>query len=144
MGLLGTVKRYKNRLIKQFGNKVQRKQFNFYCDGDIIVTLKALGSELGSPIYPLAEHCLQLGILEVLELTQDRALRDELCRHLVQDHLLTPVTKPQTEPISRRLTRLQNVQSLLSRLEILKSPHEQREIILELFSKVGSVEGNEG
>ncbi len=47
------------------------------------------------------EHSLQLGITEVYTMTQDEALKDKLCRHLVQDHLLTPVTKPESEQLSQ-------------------------------------------
>jgi len=143
MGLLKTVKRYKNRLVKRFSKELQRKQFNFYCDWSIIVTLKAFAGKLEVPIYTLAEHCLQLGILEVIDLMEDEALKDQLCRHLVRDHLLTPVTKPQSEPISRRLIRLRNVMNILSLFEFIKNPEEQAEAILGLFKKVEPTEGNE-
>jgi len=140
MSLIKTVKRYKNRLARRFSKEIKRQQFNFYCDWTIITTLKVLASEIEIPVYVLSEHCLQLGIQEVLALMQDQALRDQLCRHLVRDHLLTPVTKPQSEPISRRLIRLRNVKNLLTLLEIMKGPEEQAEIILGLFKKVGKNE----
>jgi hypothetical protein len=143
MGLFKTVKRYKNRLAKRFSKEIKRQQFNFYCDWAIIATLKAFARKFEVPVYVLAEHCLQLGILEIIDLYNDEALKDQLCRHLVRDHLLTPVTKPQSEPISRRLIRLRNVMNLLSLLEIKNTPEEQAEIILGLFKKVKPTEENE-
>lgn len=137
MGLLKTVKRYKNRLAKRFSKEIQRKQFNFYCDWKVIVTLKAFAGKLEVPVYVLTEHCLQLGILEVINLMEDEALEDQLCRHLVRDHLLTPVVMPQSEPISHRLIRFRNVMSLLSLLEAVNTPEEQAEMIMGLFKKVG-------
>jgi hypothetical protein len=143
MRLLGTVKRYKRRLSRRFRKEIKRQQFNFYCDWKVVVTLKAFAHKLEVPVYVLTEHCLQLGVLEVIDLMEDEALNDQLCRHLVRDHLLTPVTKPQSEPISYRLTRLRNVSNLLSLLEIRKSPEEQAEMILGLFKKVVHTEENE-
>jgi len=144
MGLLKTVKRYKKRVSRRFSKEIKRQQFNFCCDWSITVTLKAFAHKLEVPVYFVTEHCLQLGLLEVIDLMQDEALKDQLCRHLVRDHLLTPVTKPQSEPISRRLIRLRNVMNLLSHLEIVKSPEEQAGIILGLFKKVRTDEPDRG
>jgi uncharacterized membrane-anchored protein YjiN (DUF445 family) len=95
--------------------------------------VKILAQSLEVPIYVLTEHLIQLGAKEVAELVQDEALKDQLCRHLVRDHLLTPITKPQSEPISRRLYRLKNAMNLVELLETKNTPEEQRLIITELL-----------
>ena len=143
MGLLGTVKRYKNRLARRFSKEIKRKQFNFFCDRRIIIILKAFAGRLEVPVYVLAEHCLELALSEVDELTKDDALKDGLSRHLVREHLLVPTVKPQAAHISRRLLRLMNAMQLLELLELIKSPEEQAEIILGFFKKVQPTEDNE-
>ncbi|MFC1982969.1 hypothetical protein ACFLV5_04235 [Chloroflexota bacterium] len=144
MSLIKTFKRYKKRIEKRFSRHIERQQFNFYCDPDVITMLKDFSYILEIPIYVFTEHCLQTGLSEMIELIKDEALRDDLCRHLVQDHLLTPVTKPQSEPVSRRLRRLRNVRNLLNILEINKTPDEQMQIILELIKRVRPGKENEG
>ncbi len=53
----------------------------------------------------LLRYLTFLSVKEVLERGGDvnEALKDQLCRYLVQDYLLTPVTKPESEPLSRRV-----------------------------------------
>ena len=95
--------------------------------------MKLLAHSLEVPVYVLAEHLMQPGAKEVAELVQDEALKDQLRRHLVRDHLLTPVVRPHSEPISRRLYRLKNAMNLLELLETKNTPEEQRVIITELL-----------
>jgi len=140
MGLVRAVKRYTRRLAKRFIKEIKRKQLNIATDQSLVATLKIVARELEIPIYVLCEHCLQLGIAEVYEKTQDEALKDQLCRHLVRDHLLTPVIKPQSEPISRRLVRLKNAMSFLRLVEIRATPEEQKEILKELMRKASEVD----
>jgi len=140
MGLFGAVKRYKTRLVRRFSKEIGRKQLNIATDQSLITTLKEMARELEIPIYVLCEHCLQLGIAEVYEKTQDETLKDQLCRHLVQGHLLTPVIKPQSDPISRRVVRLQNAMNFLRLVEIRATPEEQKEIIKELMKKASEVD----
>lgn len=92
------------------------------------------------PIYVLCEHSLQLGIAEVYTMTQDEALKDKLCRHLVQDHLLTPVTKPESEPLSRRVIQLENAMHFLTLVETRATHEEQRGIVIDLMRKASEVD----
>ena len=46
---------------------------------------------------------------------------------------MTPVTKPESEPVSRRALKLQNSMDLLELLETRSSPEAQREVILRLM-----------
>jgi len=136
MRLLTTARRYKRRLSKRFTKEIHRRQFNFYCDRDLMAIVRYMADKLEIPVYPLMEHIVQLGVHEIIVLEGDEASKDQLCRHLVRDHLLTPVTKPMSEPISRRLLQLRNAMDFLRLLETQVTPEEQKEIILELMKKV--------
>ena len=135
MELFGALRRYKRRLEKKFAKKIARKQLNFACDERIILGLKMMASSLEVPIYPIAEHLLQLGAAEVLISMKDEALRERLCRHLVEDHLLTPITKPESEPTLQRALRLEDVVRLLELLETKSSPEAVRETIVKLMEE---------
>ncbi|MFC2019305.1 hypothetical protein ACFLU4_05035 [Chloroflexota bacterium] len=135
MGLAKAIKRYKKKLEKRFSKQVARVQCNFVCDSRIAQRLRGLARRLEVPIYVLAEHILQLGLQEVLAIMDDEALHERLCRHLVQDHLLCPATKPETEPVSRRAQRIGSTLMLLKLLEVRTSPEEQQQIIQGLIGE---------
>lgn len=141
MELIRAVKRYKKGLAKRFTKEIGRKQFNYYTDRALITLLRLQARHLEVPIYVLCEHCLQLGLAEVYAMTQDEALKDQLCRHLVQDHLLTPITKPESEPLTRRVLQLENAMHFLELLETRNNREEQKEIISALMKKT-QVEGD--
>jgi len=68
----------------------------------------------------------------------DEALRERLCRHLVEDHLLTPITKPESEPTSQRAMKLENTMKLLELIELRDgSPEGVKEIIDRLMAQTG-------
>ncbi len=141
MGLFRALKHYRKKLEKRFTRQITRKQLNFVCDERIILGLKIMAGSLEVPIYPIAEHLLQLGAAEVLISMKDEALRERLCRHLVEDHLLTPVTRPESEPVSRRALRIDNALKLLELLETRSSPEAQRDVILRLMEETGARDG---
>jgi len=129
MDLFGIKKRFKRRIEKKF-EPIQRTQFNILCDRKLATRVRMLAHALECPVYCVAEHLLQLGLAEVSVSLEDQALRERLCRHLVQDHLLTPVTKPESEPISRRALRVRNAMKFLDLIEIRAgSPEVVRQII---------------
>ena len=134
MDIFGLKKRYKKRIQKKF-ESISRVQVNFMCDNQLATRLKVLAHALEVPIYPLIEHLLQLGLSEAAIIATDEALRERFCHHLVEDHLLTPATKPESEPISKRALRLQNAIRLLELLENRSSPQAQREVILRLMEE---------
>ena len=136
MGLLDGIKRYKNRLSKHYGKEIGRKQLNFYCDWKIIAFLRAMAQQLEIPVYVLTEHCLELALAEVSELTKDEALKDWLSRHLVREHLLVPIVKPQAKHISRRLLRLKNAMDFLGYLEHLATPEQQRQVLARYYKEL--------
>lgn len=88
------------------------------------------------PMYVFCEHCLQLGIAEVYTITKDEALKDQLCRHLVNGHLLTPVTKPESEPLSRRVLRLDNAMKYLEIVDAGRTLEQQRAILLKIMTEM--------
>jgi hypothetical protein len=138
MGLKKAIKRYKRSLAKRFQQQDGRRQLNVNCDQQVIVFLKALASTLEVPIYVLAEHCLEMGLAEVRAEMQDVALKDRLCRHLVEGHLLVKVTQPQPEDISLRLDRLENAEELMMLLEEAATPDQQTLVLGRLFKEVAA------
>jgi hypothetical protein len=92
MGLFRAVKRYKRKLEKRFA-KQKRTQLNFACDKRIVMGLRLLTRDLEVPMYPLCERLLQLGVAEVAKSIKDESLKEELCRHLIQKHLLVPAAE---------------------------------------------------
>ena len=103
------------------------------CDNKLVLGLKALAQHLEIPIYPLAEHILQMGMAEVITGIEDEAFIEDLQRHLLQDHLLVKELKPSSELISRRALRLQNSVRFLELIETRSSPEAQREVIEKLM-----------
>lgn len=113
-----------------------------YCDRSLSALLKYTAGKIEIPMYSLAEHCIQIGLAEVWTTRKDEALMDSMYRHLVQDHLLTPVTKPESEPLPQRVLQLQNALDFLGLLEIWATPAEQREIIRKLWEDSRTIGGN--
>ncbi len=140
MSLVRVLRRYKNRLVKRFTKEIERQQLNFRCDRHITILLRSLAHQLQIPVYCLAEHSVQLGLAEVAVLMQDKELKEQLCRHLVNDHLLTLVTKPESEPESRRALRLKNALDFLRIYDNEKSLGEQRLVILKVSEEMANGE----
>lgn len=64
------IKRYKKKLEKLFtGEELHRKQLNFTCDIQLITRLKLLSVYLNTPLYPLLEHVIELGINDIASMT---------------------------------------------------------------------------
>jgi len=55
--------------------------------------------------------------MEILSMLSDHALREELERHLLSDHLLVPVTNRASESICKRAVRLNNALKVLELIE---------------------------
>jgi len=73
--------------------KTNRQVFGFLCDRHLALRVKMLAGALEVPIYPLAEHLLQLGLAHILDEVSsnpDNAemVKEELSEHLVREHLL--------------------------------------------------------
>ncbi len=63
-----------------------RKVFGFKCSPDIPATLKKEADGLHVPLFALAEHCLQLGAIQLRFALGDSEEAEELRNHLVKDH----------------------------------------------------------
>lgn len=122
MNVIRKLKRYKKRVEKRFTHQISREQLNFACDERIILGIKMLAQDLEVPMYPLCEHLLQAGMAEASLVIRDEALKENLCRHLVKDHLLTPITNPESEITSSRAWRLDNAMRLLEYIEFDPTP----------------------
>lgn len=70
-----------------------RQVFGFLCDRALALHVKILAGHLEVPIYPLAEHLLQLGLAHILDEISSNPdnvemVKEELSQHLVREHLL--------------------------------------------------------
>ena len=135
MELLKAVKRYRKKLEKKLSRQIRRQQFNFQCDKRLVDTLRGLAMHLEIPVYPLTEHVLQIGILEIITVIQDDTLKERLCRHLLKGHLLVHSIQPESELVTDRVLRLRNTRDFLRLMELKKNPEEQREIISQLWEE---------
>ena len=136
MQLFRAVRRYKKRLEKQFTRQIGRKQFNFACDQVIFLQLEALARKLEVPIYPLAEHLLQIGLESCLVEARDDTRRELLQRHLVHDHLLVEGLNPVSERTSQQAYRIQAALKLVRLAELKgKSPEGIEGIIDRLLGE---------
>jgi hypothetical protein len=133
MDISSTLRRYKRHVIKRFRKEIRRQQFNFMLDTKLYWLIKGWARRLEVPQYCLAEHIIQLGLVEIAEILEDKALTEELVRHLVEGHLLIPVTEPLAEPISRRLIQLKNAMNFMKILDYTSSREQQQEVILKLL-----------
>lgn len=130
MNILKTVKQYKRKLEKRY-SKQKRTQLNFSCDGKIVLALKVLARDLETPMYPLCEHLLQLGASEVVISMQNEGMREQLCRHLLQEHLLVPETE--LEPPSKNAARAQKAVDFLDLVERMAGDSEA---LTDIMSKM--------
>ncbi|MFC1907197.1 hypothetical protein ACFLW8_03830 [Chloroflexota bacterium] len=126
--------KYKKKLEKRFKNdKVGRKQLNFACDAGLIARLKLLAKVLDTPLYPLAEHIMELGMSEVAVMTQDTALTEILQRHLLEEHLLVGQLNPIERHVSDRAKRISNTLKLLELIESKAGSPEAVGQIIEIL-----------
>jgi hypothetical protein len=133
MNIKNTLRRHKRRIIKRFRKEIGRKQFNILLDTQLVWILKGWARRLECPVYIISEHAIQIGLAEIAVALEDDALREQLCRHLVEEHLLVPVTQPLAEPISRRLLQLKNAMNFMKILDYACSREQQQQVILKLL-----------
>ena len=117
MEVLGFLRPYRKKIERKFHRERKRRQLNFMCDHVLCNLLQEMAKSLECPIYVIAEHVLEMGTGDVLILLQDMALKEELQRHLVEDHLLVEGLKPPGRHVSRRLQQIQNVLRIVSLIE---------------------------
>lgn len=67
---------------------------------------------------------------------KDDALREQLCRHLLRDHLLVKVTVPASEPVAHRTMRLQNALRYIELMERTRTPQEIKDVLIGLWGKL--------
>jgi len=75
----------------------ERKVFGFLCDPKLAFGVKMIATQLETPIYPLVEHLLQLGVEQVYPALEDEDFKEELQEHLLNEHLLVPALDQQND-----------------------------------------------
>lgn len=80
---------------------------------DDLARLKLFVHYLDTPLYPLAEHILELGMSEIKVIIQDRALIEVLQRHLLKGHLLVGQFDPEDRHVSERAERISDTLKIL-------------------------------
>ncbi len=73
--------------------KNKRPVWGFLCDKNLSEYAKAVANALGTTISALAEHAMQLGLVQIGPLLNDPEAKDALREHLIHDHALTPNLK---------------------------------------------------
>ncbi|MCP4612801.1 MAG: hypothetical protein GY845_29250 [Planctomycetes bacterium] len=73
--------------------KNNRPVFGFLCDANLSQYAKMVANGLGTTISSLAEHAMQLGLVQITPLLNDPAAKESLREHLIQDHALPPNLK---------------------------------------------------
>lgn len=119
------LRRYKKRLERKFSPQIGRRGFNFQCDVGLRVLLEVMARRLECPIYVLAEHLLEVGLLEVVALLEDEALMERLQRHLVRHHLLVTDLGDAPPHVSKRARRIESALRLLGIYERRGVPIER-------------------
>jgi hypothetical protein len=81
-------KRAKEKLVRKvLGKDSKRRVFGFQCSPDIQVSLKLLSDQIHVPLFALAEHALQLGTIQLVDADKNPEEREELRRHLTENHV---------------------------------------------------------
>ena len=73
--------------------KNKRRVFGFLCDENLSQYATMVANGLGTTISSLAEHAMQMGLVQITPLLNDPEAKDALREHLIQDHALTPNLK---------------------------------------------------
>ncbi len=73
--------------------KNKRPVFGFLCDQNLSQYAKMVANSLGTTISSLAEHAMQMGLVQITPLLNDPEAKEALREHLIQDHALTPNLK---------------------------------------------------
>ena len=130
------LRKYKKKLEKRFKKgKISRVQLNFACDVGLIARLKLLSTFLEAPLYPLAEHVLELGMSEVAMSLSDASLTEILQRHLLKKHLLVGQLDPVKGHVSDRARRIDSALKFLRLVEAKAGNVEAVEQIIERILK---------
>ena len=130
------LRKYKKKLEKKYKkDRIHRSQLNFTCDIRLIARLKLLAKYLDTPFYPLAEHVLELGMIEVAAKLQDSTLTELLQRHILEEHLRVGHLDPLDGHVSERAKRIDNALKLLQLVEYKAGSVEAVEQIIDRLLK---------
>ena len=72
---------------KLLGRDSGRPTFGFKCSSSIQASIKKLAGDIHAPIFSLAEHALELGMIQIKEALTDPEEREALRDHLMDIHV---------------------------------------------------------
>ena len=137
--------RFWHKKKKGRNERAGRKVFGFLADPGLADGVRFLATVLESPIYPVAEHLIQIGAAHVIKNLEDEESRKQLHQHLVDDHLLVErldskerlldsstmdsSLNPQQEAVARA------VMDLINRLERDHVPHD---VVIEAVERIAA------
>ena len=65
-----------------------KKQLNVQIDAELKSRIRYLASQYCTPLYPIAEHLLQVGLHYLEDVASDTQKKEILTRHIIDTHLL--------------------------------------------------------
>jgi len=101
----------------------KRRVFGFPCDPGIALLVRHAAQVLETPIYPLAEHMLQIGCVAVYRCLEDEKVSQRLHDHIIEEHLLV-------EKVSHKE---KDSESIIDHIDLSPEQQEQAKLILNIF-----------
>jgi len=81
-------KKEKEQLLRKvMGKNSGRRVFGFKCNPSLPADLKLLSDKMNIPVFALAEHALELGLMDIKAATGDPEEYKELCQHIKEVHV---------------------------------------------------------
>lgn len=68
-----------------------RRVFGFFCSPQLADDVRVASGQLSLPYYPVAEHCLETGLTQIVADMESDDTRVSLRDHLVESHFLKPL-----------------------------------------------------
>lgn len=99
----------------------KRKVYGFLCDRSLPIIIKIQSEQLGVREYSICEHALQLGCQAIEEVLKNEKQRQELRKHLINDHQILPKLDPGDENERRILAEAKNIESERQKLEEIEN-----------------------
>ncbi len=115
--------------------KNKRPVFGFLCDENLSGYAKQVAASLGTTISSLAEHAMQLGLVQITPLLKDPEAKEALRQHLIDDHALTPNLKKRNSNYDQWVVS-QLQETVVDRLFKARSEHPDVQVIAKQMAVI--------